>query len=48
MAAVDRICFLKDQRAYCGRRGKGATPFQARVTCEDCKAALRADEADES
>lgn len=41
----DRICLLREQRAYCGRRGKGATPFPSRVTCADCQAAVRADEA---
>lgn len=40
----DRICLLHEQRAYCGRRGKGATPYPRLVTCADCKAAVRADE----
>lgn len=45
MSAADEIHApnVDARRAYCGRKTKNTDDWQ-RVTCEDCKAARRADE----
>lgn len=50
MAAVDTVHAAGKAlnatvgRAYCGRKSTNTTETRSRVTCQDCAAALRADQ----